>query len=192
MWAAGGGQEALDSCGFWCTRGGPAEEDSGVTVLCYVVHDVCSQLLCGGARLCSRLVIDQHDLDKGSGALGYDSQEGLCFVHLGYGHPHPGVLGLFKTQGNTQSPRELQTEISYLYRQPQRMCHQGPPINLHLSPITELPPELPQCHWVSQMRGSYLPSLQSYDQCPPTEPSTPRKQFHVAHPLNAVLRCVQL
>lgn len=100
-WAAGREHKALASSGSGSTCRGPAEEDRGVTMLCYAVHDVCCQLLCCSARLHSCSVISQHDLDERSGASGRDAQEGLCLVHLGYGHLHTSILGLPKTQGDT-------------------------------------------------------------------------------------------
>lgn len=98
---AGREYKALASSGSGCTFRGSAEEDRGVTMLCYAVHDVCCHLLCCSARLCSCSVINQHDLDERSRASGRDAQGGLCFVHLGYGHPHASVFGLPKTQGDT-------------------------------------------------------------------------------------------
>lgn len=72
--------------------------DGRVTVLCYVAHKVCGQLLCCGASLLSCPTIDQHDLDDGHRAPREESQEGLSAVHLGDGHLHAFVLGLSKTQ----------------------------------------------------------------------------------------------
>lgn len=72
--------------------------DGRVTVLCYVAHEVCGQLLCRGASLLSCPTINQHDLDDGHRAPREESQEGLSAVHLGDGHLNTFVLGLSKTQ----------------------------------------------------------------------------------------------
>lgn len=100
-WAAGREYGALASGESGCTCRGPGEGDRAITVLCYALHDVCCQLLCSSARLHSCSVINQHDLDERGGTSGHHAQEGLCFVHLGYGHLHTSVLGLPKTQGDT-------------------------------------------------------------------------------------------